>query len=63
MQISDEMAGVLERNCGEIILSNESDGSICVNFVFHPDLKIDSEDGIILKNELMKMLKLCSADI
>lgn len=63
MQISDEMASVLERNCGEMIISNQSDGSISVNFVFDPDLKMDSEDGIILKNELMKMLKLCSGDI
>ena len=56
MNISDEMAGVLARNCGEIKFEKNADGSAAVSFIFKPDLQGDSQDGIIFKQELIKMI-------
>lgn len=59
MEISDELSGVLERNCGEIKLKRNKDGSTSLSFKFEPDLKGDSEDGRIFIDEVKKMLNHC----
>lgn len=59
MEISDELAGVLERNCGEIKLERNKDGSTSLSFTFEPDLRGDSEDGRIFIDEVKKMLNHC----
>ncbi len=56
MLISDEMAGVIERNAGEIIVEQNEDGSTSFKIKFDPDLDAKTEDGKIFIKEVKKLM-------
>jgi hypothetical protein len=56
MKITDEMAGVIERNAGEVKLTENEDGSISVTIKFEPDLETKSDDGKIFIDEMKKII-------
>lgn len=57
MRITEEMAGVFERNASKIEVKTNEDGSESLSITFDPELDCKSDDGKIFVREIKRSLR------